>query len=109
MNSQPTVCIVDDDEAIRESLRMLLFAGGLGSCTYESADAFLADSDPPRFDCMLLDIRMPGTDGIELFRILQDRHLCYPVIFITGHGDIPIAVSAINCRMSAGSSRSEIS
>jgi two-component system response regulator FixJ len=95
MNSQPTVCIVDDDEAIRESLRMLLFAGGLGSCTYESADAFLADSDPPRFDCMLLDIRMPGTDGIELFRILQDRHLCYPVIFITGHGDIPIAVSAI--------------
>jgi FixJ family two-component response regulator len=95
MNSQPTVCIVDDDEAIRESLRMLLFAGGLGSCAYESADAFLADTDPPRFDCMLLDIRMPGTDGLELFRILRDRHLCYPVIFITGHGDIPIAVSAI--------------
>jgi len=95
MNSQPTVCIVDDDEAIRESLRMLLFTGGLGSCAYESADAFLADSDPPRFDCMLLDIRMPGTDGLELFHILHDRHLCYPVIFITGHGDIPLAVSAI--------------
>ena len=69
MNSQPIVCIVDDDEAIRESLRMLLFSGGLGSCTYESADAFLADTDPPRFDCMLLDIRMPGTDGLELFHI----------------------------------------
>jgi FixJ family two-component response regulator len=95
MNSQPIVCIVDDDEAIRESLRMLLFSGGLGSCTYESADAFLADTDPPRFDCMLLDIRMPGTDGLELFHILHDRHLSYPVIFITGHGDIPIAVSAI--------------
>jgi len=93
MNSQPIVCIVDDDEAIRESLRMLLFSGGLGSCTYESADAFLADTDPPRFDCMLLDIRMPGTDGLELFHILHDRHLSYPVIFITGHGDIPIAVA----------------
>jgi FixJ family two-component response regulator len=95
VNSQVTVCIVDDDEAIRESLRLLLFAGGLGSCAYESADAFLADSDPPEIDCMLLDIRMPGTDGLELFRILNRRHLPYPVIFITGHGDIPLAVSAI--------------
>jgi FixJ family two-component response regulator len=95
MNTQPNVCIVDDDEAIRESLRLLLFAGGLTSCAYESADAFLADSDPPRIDCMLLDIRMPGTDGLELFRMLNRKHLAYPVIFITGHGDIPLAVSAI--------------
>jgi two-component system response regulator FixJ len=95
VNSQPTVCIVDDDEAIRESLRLLLFAGGLASCAYESADAFLADTERPRFDCMLLDIRMPGTDGLELFRILNRGHLPYPIIFITGHGDIPLAVSAI--------------
>lgn len=95
MNTQPNVCIVDDDEAIRESLRLLLFASGLTSCAYESADAFLADSDPPRIDCMLLDIRMPGTDGLELFRTLNRKHLAYPVIFITGHGDIPLAVSAI--------------
>jgi two-component system response regulator FixJ len=95
VNTQPNVCIVDDDEAIRESLRLLLFAGGLSSCTYESADAFLADSNPPRIDCMLLDIRMPGTDGLALFRMLNRRHLAYPVIFITGHGDIPLAVSAI--------------
>jgi two-component system response regulator FixJ len=95
MNSQPTVCIVDDDEAIRESLRLLLFAGGLGTCVYESADAFLADPEPPPIDCMLLDIRMPGTDGLELFSILNRKHLAYPVIFITGHGDIPLAVSAI--------------
>jgi len=92
---QNMVCIVDDDEAIRESLRMLLFAGGLNSCVYESADAFLADPRPPAFDCMLLDIRMPGTDGLELFRILQARHIAQPIIFITGHGDIPLAVSAI--------------
>jgi two-component system response regulator FixJ len=92
---QATVCIVDDDEAIRESLKLLLFAAGLQSCTYDSADSFLADPEPPKFDCMLLDIRMPGTDGLELFRLLQQRHVGYPIIFITGHGDIPLAVSAI--------------
>ena len=95
MNKQTTVCIVDDDEAIRESLRLLLFANGIGCQVYPSADAFLADPEPAAIDCMLLDIRMPGTDGLELFRILQKRHLAFPVIFITGHGDIPLAVSAI--------------
>lgn len=90
-----SVCIIDDDEAIRESLRLLLYANGLSSLAYESADAFLADAQPPAFDCMLLDIRMPGTDGLELFRILSRKHLAYPVIFITGHGDIPLAVAAI--------------
>ena len=92
---QATVCIVDDDEAIRESIKLLLFAAGLNSCTYDSADSFLADPSPPDFECMLLDIRMPGTDGLELFQILHQRHVGYPVIFITGHGDIPLAVSAI--------------
>jgi FixJ family two-component response regulator len=95
MTKDHVVCIIDDDEAIREALRLLLYAGGLRSCVYESADAFLADSNPQAFDCMLLDIRMPGTDGLELFKILSRRHLPYPVIFITGHGDIPLAVSAI--------------
>ncbi len=89
------VCIIDNDKAIRESLRLLLYASGLASCAYESADAFLADEEPPAFNCMLLDIRMPGTDGLELFRILNSKHLPFPVIFITGHGDIPLAVSAI--------------
>jgi len=95
MTQEPNVCIIDDDEAIRESVRLLLYAGGLRSFVYESADAFLADKNPPSFDCMLLDIRMPGTDGLELFSILNRQHLAYPVIFITGHGDIPLAVSAI--------------
>ena len=89
------VCIIDDDEAIRESLRLLLFADGLACCTFESADAFLQDGIWAEFDCMLLDIRMPGTDGLELFQILNQEQLPYPVIFITGHGDIPLAVSAI--------------
>jgi two-component system response regulator FixJ len=95
MNQEPIVCIIDDDEAIRESLRLLLYAGGLTSFVYASADTFLEEDEHPAFDCMLLDIRMPGTDGLELFRILNRKHLPYPVIFITGHGDIPLAVSAI--------------
>ena len=95
MSAEPTICIIDDDEAIRESLRLLLFAGGMSSYVYESADAFLAEAEMPAFDCMLLDIRMPGTDGLELFRIIKEKHLAFPVIFITGHGDIPLAVSAI--------------
>jgi FixJ family two-component response regulator len=89
------VCIIDDDEAIRESLRLLLYAGGLSSCAWPSADAFLSASEPPEFECMLLDVRMPGTDGLELFQQLRKRRAPYPVIFITGHGDIPLAVSAI--------------
>ncbi len=89
------ICIIDDDEAIRESLHLLLFADGLSSCTYGSADAFLENEKKEQFDCMLLDIRMPGTDGLELFSILRQEQLQYPVIFITGHGDIPLAVSAI--------------
>lgn len=92
---EPVVCIIDDDEAIRESLRLLLFAEGLQSIIFESADAYLAEGKPPACECMLLDIRMPGTDGLELFSILKKRHVPFPVIFITGHGDIPLAVSAI--------------
>jgi FixJ family two-component response regulator len=95
MSRDPLVCIVDDDEAIRESLRLLLYASGLGSHGYASADAFLADQGAREFDCMLLDIRMPGTDGLELFRELQRRQVAWPIIFITGHGDIPLAVTAI--------------
>ena len=95
MTQKPIVCIIDDDEAIRESLRLLLYAGGLSSFVYDSADRFLEEEEHPTFDCMLLDMRMPGTDGLELFKILNRKHLPYPVIFITGHGDIPLAVSAI--------------
>ena len=89
------VCIIDDDEAIRESLRLLLFANGLSCCCFDSADDFLASGLKLSFHCMLLDIRMPGTDGLELFQQLNATPLVYPVIFITGHGDIPLAVSAI--------------
>jgi len=91
----PTVCIIDDDEAIRESLRLLLFADGLKASVFDSAESFLKDGDSDSFACMLLDIRMPGMDGLELFQLLNQPIPVYPVIFITGHGDIPLAVSAI--------------
>lgn len=95
MRPAPTVCIIDDDEAIRESLRLLLFAADMQSRVYESADHYLAAGAPQDFDCMLLDIRMPGTDGLDLFHRLIRGHAPFPVIFITGHGDIPLAVAAI--------------
>lgn len=95
MARAPIVCIVDDDEAIRESLRMLLFAADMQSRVFESADDYLAAGAPDDFDCMLLDIRMAGTDGVALFQRLMDDRAPFPVIFITGHGDIPLAVEAI--------------
>lgn len=95
MADKGTICIIDDDEAVRESLRVLLFAEGYHSCQYESADAYLAEDPPPDADVILLDIRMPGTDGMQLHRMLTERQSRVPVIFITGHGDIPLAVAAI--------------
>lgn len=93
--AEPLICVVDDDEAIRESVRLLLFADGLRCRVFESGDALLRAKPEHDFDCMLLDIRMPGTDGLELFGILQKQQVPYPIIFITGHGDIPLAVAAI--------------
>lgn len=95
MKKTGTICIIDDDEAVRESLRILLFSSGFQSCLYPSADHFLADRNPPDIDVFLLDLRMPGTDGMELQEILISRGSRVPVIFITGHGDIPLAVTAI--------------
>ena len=89
------ICIIDDDEAVRESLRILLFSAGFTSCSFESADTYLAADAPPEAEALLLDIRMPGTDGITLHEILVEQGNLVPVIFITGHGDIPLAVSAI--------------
>lgn len=91
---QARIAIVDDDEAIRESIQLLLFAAGLNSLPYSSAQEFL-DQQVIEPDCLLLDIRMPGMDGFELFGKLRQAGAPYPIIFITGHGDIPLAVAAI--------------
>jgi FixJ family two-component response regulator len=87
--------VIDDEDAIRESLCLLLYSAGYQTRAYESADVFLAESPDREVSCMLLDIRMPGTDGMELFDVLRRQSVAYPIIFITGHGDIPLAVTAI--------------
>lgn len=91
------VVIVDDDEAVREGLKALLEVHGYAVDTFESANALLAapESLAARPACLLVDVRMPGMGGLELQRELKRRDARLPVIMITGHGDIPMAVAAL--------------
>ena len=89
------VYVVDDDDAVRNALRLLFRTAALEVETFPSASAFLERADLERRCCLLLDIRMPGMTGTELHRELRSRGVRAPVIFITGHGDIPIAVEAM--------------
>ena len=89
------VYIVDDDYAVRSALRLLFRTAELEVEAFSSADAFLEQADLARPCCLLLDIRMPGMTGIALHEELLRRELRVPVIFITGHGDIPMAVEAM--------------
>ena len=90
-----TVFIVDDDAAFRDSLCWLLESAGHRVAAYPAAAAFLAAHDPHQPGCLVLDIRMPGMNGLELQDELQRRVISIPIIFVTGHGDVPMAVSAI--------------
>ena len=89
------VYIVDDDYAVRNALKLLFRTAELDAEAFESADAFLHGADFERRCCVLLDIRMPGMTGTALHEELRRRNLRVPVIFITGHGDIPMAVDAM--------------
>ena len=91
----PTVFVVDDDNAVRNSLRLLLKSVGLASQPLGSAAEFLETYRPRQAGCLVLDVRMPGMSGLELQRELNLRGATIPVIFITGHGDIPMAVEAM--------------
>lgn len=94
VSGAPRVFVVDDDEAVRESLEVLLRAAGHAVDSFSSADAFLAVyRDAP--GCLVLDIRMPGMSGLELQARLNERRAILPVIFITGHGDVSMAVEAM--------------
>lgn len=90
-----TVFVVDDDEALRSSLKWLLESEGLRVETFASASQFLNDYYPGRAGCLLLDVRMPGMSGLELQEYLQGQQIRIPVIIITGHGDVPMAVRAM--------------
>jgi FixJ family two-component response regulator len=89
------VYVVDDDDAVRNALRLLFHTADLEVQTFPSASAFLEQADLARRCCLLLDIRMPGLTGSELHAELRGRGVRAPVIFITGHGDIPMAVEAM--------------
>lgn len=94
MNKQQ-VYIVDDDDAVRDSMSMLLESVDLPHQCFATADAFLDSDDGTRTGCLVLDIRMPGINGLELQEILTEKDSLLPIIFITGHGDIPMAVEAM--------------
>jgi FixJ family two-component response regulator len=89
------VYVVEDDEAVRDSLELLLKSDGKPVSTYENANAFLKDYSEKMAGCIVLDIRMPGMDGMELQKKLNEKHSILPIIFVTGHGDVPMAVDAM--------------
>jgi FixJ family two-component response regulator len=90
-----TVSIVDDDPAVRDSLSLMLQQDGYQVRSFESGEAFLAAADTAIHSCAIIDIRMPGMDGIQLQEEILRRQIALPVIFLTAHGDIPKSVKAM--------------
>jgi len=95
MPAENKVYIVDDDEAVRKSLQLLFKTVGVIAECFASGDEFLHAFDNDWQGCIVLDIRMPGTSGLEVQKILKERGCTQPIIFITGHGDVPMAVEAM--------------
>ncbi|RDB44143.1 DNA-binding response regulator [Halomonas sp. DQ26W] len=90
----PCVAVVDDDEALRDSLSWLLDSVGLTTHAFADGDAFLG-AEPDSFTAVLLDVRMPGLSGLQVQQRLNERGDSTPIIFMTGHGDVPMAVTAL--------------
>ena len=95
MNNQPNVFVVDDDQAMRNSLKWLIESVGMKVETYSTADEFIRNYYPGRAGCLLLDVRMPGMSGLELQEHFLKHQINIPIIIITGHGDVPMAVRAM--------------
>jgi FixJ family two-component response regulator len=93
----PLILIVDDDEAMRSSMAFLFASIGLAAQTYPDAASFLAalPAEQLRPGALVLDVRMPGMSGLELQRLLAERHFPLPILIVTGHGDVPMAVQAL--------------
>jgi FixJ family two-component response regulator len=91
---QPTVFLVDDDDAVRDALELLLDSAGLSSAAYPSAATFLANYDPDRPGCLVLDIRMPAMSGMELQAALAEKSVTIPIIFLSGHGNVSMSAKA---------------
>ncbi len=95
MGSEPVVFVVDDDAAVRKSLRFLIESVGLAVRTFDSAQSFLDACAERPAGCLVLDVRMPGMSGLELQDVLAKLDIQLPIIIITGHGEVPMAVKAI--------------
>jgi two-component system response regulator FixJ len=89
------VHVIDDDDGLRESLTFLLRTAGLEVQSHQSASAFLETLPPPGLSCIITDVRMPGISGLDLLRRLKELRHQIPVIVMTGHGDVPLAVEAM--------------
>ena len=95
MTAGAVVFVVDDDPSVRSSLKFLLSTVGLRVESFDSAEAFLQKKLPDVPTCLVLDVRLPGLSGLDFQRKLAARNVCIPIIFITGHGDIPMSVRAM--------------
>jgi len=95
MTAAPLVFVIDDDPSVRSSLKFLLSTVGLQAETFESADSFLRRKPADIASCLVLDVRLPGLSGLDFQRELATRNICIPIIFLTGHGDIPMSVRAM--------------
>jgi FixJ family two-component response regulator len=95
MTREPTVYVVDDDAALRRSTGVLLETAGLRCRAYESAEAFLADAEPAMRGCAIIDLHMPGMNGMDLVAKLRREHFILPMLVVTGTGSIPIAVQGM--------------
>jgi two-component system, LuxR family, response regulator DctR len=93
--NKPQAHLVDDDEAIRDALSWLLQSRGIPCTTYDNAEAFLDAWTPALAGCVVLDMRMSGMSGLDCFDRLREQKSTLPVIFLTGHGDVPLAVSTL--------------
>ncbi|MDH2347182.1 MULTISPECIES: response regulator FixJ [unclassified Bradyrhizobium] len=95
MTTKGHVYVIDDDEGMRDSLNFLLDCSGFRVTLFDNAQCFLEALPDLAFGCVVSDIRMPGLDGIELLKRMKARHSAFPIVIMTGHGDVPLAVGAI--------------
>ena len=95
MTKKLTVCLVDDDAAVRNAFKLLMKSAGINFISFSSAQEYLAGFEPKNVGCIILDVRMPGMSGLELQEILRQRRVHIPVIILTGHADVHLAVHAV--------------
>jgi two-component system response regulator FixJ len=93
-NPKLSVCLVDDDAGVREAFAALMKSAGLKLVTFTNATEFLGEFKPRQTGCLILDVRLPGTSGLELLEILGKQKVAVPILMLTGHADVPLAVQA---------------